>query len=448
MTKSAFDVSTLGECRYTSPIEISHSRFQDESKRLAFEPHLMAGADGLELQDRRGFELAGPREHIYFDPLRTRVAIVSCGGLCPGINAVIRALVMQLWYRYGCQQIWGGLYGFHGLAREFRDKLLPLDPELLTPIHETGGSFLGSSRGTPPAAEIVDTLAHHKIDILFTIGGDGTMRGAQAIHAESQKRGYKLAIVGVPKTIDNDIPYVRQSFGFETAVSIACQALRSAHHEARGYLNGIGLVRLMGRHSGYIAATASLAVGHVNFCLVPEVPFYLEGENGLLALVAKRLASRKHAVIVVAEGAGQHYVAEMKTARDASGNLKLGNIGEYLQERLGAHFANTPQKAVIKYIDPSYLIRSAPPNPADLLFCARLAQNAVHAAMAGKTNVVIGYWHGNMTHVPLEALSDYRQAINPAGSLWFNVLETTGQPHFIGSREAFCAASAKASGQV
>lgn len=432
MEPSSFCVDSLGPANYANPLDIAPKRFIANSKRLAFDPHLFDDKlRDFSSKKLPSFEIAGPRQKNYFTSAEVKVAIVSCGGLCPGINSVIRALVMQLWHRYNVRVIWGSRYGYQGLAPD-GEPLTPLNPENLVHIHEAGGSFLGSSRGSPPSSLIVDTLMKFKINVLFTIGGDGTMRGAHEIYKECKKRFYKLAIVGIPKTIDNDIAYVRQSFGFDTAVSIAYQAIQSGHNEAKGFFNGIGLVRLMGRHSGFIAASATLAAGHVNFCLVPEIPFALTGERGLFKLLLERLEARKHALIVVAEGAGQNFFSEDIDAKDASGNKKLGNIGLFLKEKITQHFAKIKKTASIKYIDPSYLIRSAPANPADQLFCARLAQNAVHAAMAGKTDMLLGYWHGEMTHVPLAAVNDYRQAIDPTGGLWFNVLEMTGQPPEIG----------------
>jgi 6-phosphofructokinase 1 len=240
-------------------------------------------------------------------------------------------------------------------------------------------------------------------------------------------------VVGLPKTIDNDIPFVRQTFGFESAVEIACQAVSAAHEEARGARNGIGLVKFMGRHSGYIAANVALATGNVNYCLVPEVPFLLEGDDGLLANLEKRLASAGHAVIAVAEGAGQYYFKGEAEARDKSGNVRLKDIGTYLNKRISEHFQSKSGDFTLKYIDPSYLIRGTAANAADRLFCAKLARNAVHAAMAGKTAMLIGYWHGRVTHIPFAALEGQRQTINPNGELWFNVLESTGQPQNIGN---------------
>jgi 6-phosphofructokinase 1 len=429
-----FAIETLGEPTIPSPLERSDEMsFVRDEDRLAVTPIL--GSLTAQLSSGlkpEGFELAGPRAKIYFNPPKTRAAIVTCGGLCPGINAVIRGLVLQLWHRYNCRQILGIRYGYGGLGLD-SEPPINLDPDTVSQIHQTGGTVLGSSRGAPPVSEMVDFLAKHRIDMLFAIGGDGTMRGAQAIWEEVRRRGLNISIVSIPKTIDNDIPFVRRSFGFETAVGVATQSIHSAHTEATGAPYGIGLVKLMGRHAGYIAATACLATGHANFCLIPEVPFGLEGPGGLLEQVENRVLLRRHAVIVVAEGAGQHFFDQGQKGRDASGNVKLGDIGLHLKDKINAHMSAKNLSVTLKYIDPSYLIRSAPANPNDQLHCARLAQNAVHAAMAGKTGLLIGYWHGRLTHVPTSALTGVKQRINPEGELWFSVLETTGQPPAIGS---------------
>jgi len=425
-----FKIENLGEARYPSPIDRAEDfGFISDDHRIAFNPYLEK--ERLNAASE-GFEIAGPRAKLFFNPPKSRAAIVTCGGLCPGINAVIRGIVMQLWYRYNCRDVLGIRYGFGGLSEE-GETPIPLEPDTVSDIHMQGGTMLGSSRGTPPPSEIVDFLLERHINMLFCIGGDGTMRGVSAIWAEIKKRGLSISLVSVPKTIDNDIPFVRRAFGFETAVTVATQSVHSAHVEATGAPYGIGLVKLMGRNAGYIAATTCLAAGQANVCLIPEVPFSLDGPSGLLQLIEARVLLRRHAVIVVAEGAGQTIFDRAQLGVDASGNPKLGDIGLYLQERLNQHFHTKQIPVSLKYIDPSYLIRSAPANPTDLLHCARLAQNAVHAAMAGKSGLLIGYWHGLMTHVPTQALANIKQSINPKGETWFNVLETTGQPIAIGT---------------
>jgi 6-phosphofructokinase 1 len=374
------------------------------------------------------FEKAGPREQIYFEPARTTAGIVTCGGLCPGTNDVIRALVMQLHHHYGVARIHGFRYGYAGLTPQAGSDVLELTPDLVKDIHHKGGSILGSSRGAKETAEMVDTLERMGIDMLFTIGGDGTLRGTQDIHLEIQQRGLKIAVIGVPKTIDNDIPLVEKTFGFRTAVSIAVQSIRAAHVEATGAPNGIGLVRLMGRHSGYIAATATLAEPDVNCVLIPEIPFRLDGEHGVVAYLKRRLERRGHAVVVAAEGAGQELMSAAAAGHDASGNRRLGDIGLFLKQEFGRMLNEQGIPHNLKYIDPSYLVRSAPASAMDSLFCANLGHHAVHAAMSGRTGMLVGSWHNFFTHVPVREAVAKRKVIAPEGELLRSVLESTGQP--------------------
>lgn len=437
MSTPDLSIERLGEAVIDNPLSRFGSlRYTGDDVRLPMSPHIRLGQEAVAAPSAEAFEVAGPREKIYFDPAEVKAAIVTCGGLCPGLNAVIRGLVNQLHYRYGTMSIIGVRNGYNGFGRD-GGVPISLSPNTVSSIHTLGGTILGSSRGTPPTEQIVSRLQDLGINMLFVIGGDGTMRGASAIWREVKRLGIDLAVVGVPKTIDNDIPFVRRSFGFETAVGLATEAVHAANTEATSAHNGIGLVKLMGRHSGYIAANAALASGHANFCLVPEVPFGLEGKTGLLKLLEERLRRRGHAVIVIAEGAGQNFLGDQQRTRDASGNLKLHDVGPALRDHIRDFFeASSPLTSTIKYIDPSYLIRAAPANAADQLFCARLAQNAAHAAMAGKSGMLIGYWHGQMTHVPMAALAGETQRINPEGDLWFNILETVGQPAVIGEPRA------------
>ena len=428
MKEDIFRVQKLGDCKYLPPFSELNSSFRN-GKRIRFDPQIQKEDDPNRNQS---FEIAGPSRRIFFDAATTKAAIVTCGGLCPGLNAVIRTLVLQLFHRYGVQDILGIRYGYNGLTMNTIDEAMNLTPKIVENIHEQGGTILGSSRGTPSTAEIVDCLEKKRINILFTIGGDGTMRGANAICQEVKERKLNISVIGIPKTIDNDIPFVKRSFGFESAVEKACEVVIAAHEEARGARGGIGLVKLMGRHAGYIAANTTLATGHVNFCLVPEVPFKLTGEHGFLNVLDRRLTKAGHAVIVVAEGAGQEFFSDAELGRDASGNSKLGDIGVWLKNKINGHFAGRNDRS-LKYIDPSYVIRSTPANPGDRLFCSRMAQNAVHVAMAGSTGLLIGYWHGQMTHVPFTALENQAKKIEPTGELWFNVLEVTGQPENIGT---------------
>ena len=370
------------------------------------------------------FETAGPREKIYFDPSKLKCGIVTCGGLCPGLNDVIRAIVLGLFYHYGVKTVFGFRYGYEGLSYRYGHVPLELNPETVKDIHKMGGSILASSRGPQDISEMVDTLERMNIGILFTIGGDGTLRGAQALSEEVGRRGLKIGVIGIPKTIDNDISFVESSFGFNTAVSESRTAIDSAHAEALGARNGVGLVKLMGRESGFIAAYATLANSDVNFCLIPEVPFTLEG---FLKALKERLKGRGHAVIVVGEGAGQNLMQETG-AKDASGNVRFGDIGLFLKDQINSYFKKEGMEVNLKYIDPSYTIRSLPANPRDSAFCLLLGRHAVHAGMTGRTGMVVANWKGEFTHVPIRMAVSSRKKIDPNGRFWSTVLSCTGQP--------------------
>lgn len=378
-------------------------------------------------KDLPAFELAGPRKNLYFDPSKLRCGLVTCGGLCPGLNDIIRAIVLELFYGYGVQKIFGFKYGLQGFIPKYMHDVIDLKPETVANIHEMGGSILGSSRGPQPIEEIVDSLERMNIGILFMIGGDGTLMAASKIADAITERGLKISVIGVPKTIDNDIYLVSRSFGFDTAVDVSTQAIRSGHNESEAYPNGIGLIKLMGRYSGFIAATATLAQQDVNFVLIPEVDFDLEGPNGFLAALEKRLNQRKHAVIVVAEGAGQKFFEDKKTERDESGNVRLKDIGLFLKDTILAYFNKKQIDVSLKYIDPSYMIRSLPANANDNVFCSFLGRDAVHAGMAGKTKLLVGRWNNHFVHIPISASAGKRKKIDPRGKLWLGVLGATGQ---------------------
>jgi 6-phosphofructokinase 1 len=373
------------------------------------------------------FETAGPRGKLYFDPSKTKCAIVTCGGLCPGINDVIRAIVMEACHKYHIPNVLGIKYGLEGFIPKFAHEVLELTPAKVADIHQFGGTILGSSRGPQSPEEIVDALERMNINTMFMIGGDGTMKAMNSIVREVAKRELRIAVIGVPKTIDNDISFISQSFGFETAVFKATEAIQCAHTEAIGYKNGIGLVKLMGRESGFIAAHATLAMKEVNFVLIPEIPFALHGERGLLSELEQRLINRKHAVIVAAEGAGQHLVP-VGGGTDPSGNPTLADVSELLRREIKKYLSEKGMSFSMKYIDPSYTIRSVPANANDKVYCGFLGQNAVHAAMAGRTNTVVAQLMGRYVHLPLELVIYKRRRLNIHSAYWQAVLESTGQP--------------------
>ena len=417
------EIATLGSAKLPSPLRSGY--FTDDVSRT---PLFVGASVAQELAEPQTyhFEPAGPRRTLYFDPSKVKCAIVTCGGLCPGLNDVIRAIVMEAHYAYNVAAVIGIRYGLEGFIPAYKHPIMELTPANVSMIHEFGGTMLGSSRGPQSPDQVVDALERMNVGILFVIGGDGSMKAAQGIMDEVRARNIRLSVIGIPKTIDNDINFVPQSFGFETAVDKASEIIRCAHVEAEGMDYGVGLVKLMGRESGFIAAQATLAMREVNFVLIPEAPFTLEGEGGLLPALEARLKSRGHAVIVAAEGAGQHLLKETGQ-RDISGNPVLGDVIGLLRSSISDYFKRNGKPVNIKHIDPSYIIRSVPANPNDRVYCGFLGQYAVHAAMAGKTNMVVAKIMDNFVHLPLEMVTSARRRLDTRSPFWRAVLESTGQ---------------------
>lgn len=407
----------LGEARFAS--NLSHT-ISDEARipeciEIGAEPGLR-------------FELAGPRAKLFFDAEKTRAGIVTCGGLCPGLNNVIRSLFLQLHYGYGVRDVIGFRGGYGGLDPACGREPVKITPQFVEGIHQKGGTILGTSRGPVDISRAVDNLIARKVNLLFTLGGDGTQRGANDLYQEARKRGYALSVVGIPKTIDNDVPFVSRTFGFISAIEEAARVIDFAHTEARSVAGGIGLVKLMGRHAGFITVGATIASQDVNFALIPEVPFKLDV---FLAALKKRMAVNSHAVIAVAEGAGQELLSADASHRDASGNVKLKDIGPFLRAEIESYFKAEGIPVTMRYFDPSYQIRSRPANCEDAVLCDLFARHAVHAALAGKTGVVIGFLHERFIHIPIELLATKTKRVDPASGWWRSVLATTGQPeHF------------------
>ncbi len=432
ITPADLMVRRLGETTVPSPMtqllrdRASSVHYVHEGDRVLLDDTIeMAVARNVPAAQLPSFEPGGPRARLYFEPGTTRAGVVTCGGLCPGLNNVIRGLVLELSQNYGVIDIVGFRNGYRGLVSS--DPPMPLTPEVVHDIHNRGGTILGTSRGDQDAHEMVATLVRLDISVLFVVGGDGSLRGAQKIADAAAARGYELSVVGVPKTIDNDIPYLDHSFGFQTAFARAAESIRAAHIEASSTTHGVGLVKLMGRHSGFIACYAALANHDVDFVLVPEVPFELDGDDGFLHHLQRRVRKQGHAVVVVAEGAGQHLLP-VDGSRDASGNTRLADIGQLMRDRIAACFADADSELSLRYVDPGYAIRSVPANAYDAVFCIRLAQAAVHAAMAGRTAMVVGRWHGRFVHLPITLATASRNQVDPDGDLWMSVLEATGQP--------------------
>ncbi len=427
-------VSSLGEPRFASPLadfvadRRTNEHYVDEDDRVIYHDTVYQLSELRQHPvDLPSFEPGGPRRQLFFPPGATKVGVVTCGGLCPGLNDVIRGLVMELCKHYGIGEVLGFRHGFAGLVKGSGLDPIQLTPDVVHDINTQGGTILGTSRGAQDPDEMVDCLLSHGIDLLFVIGGDGSMRGASRISATLRQRQLPIGVIGIPKTIDNDIPFIGQSFGFVTAFSAAAKAINAAMVEAQAAIGGVGLVKLMGRHSGFIACYAALANHVADFVLIPEVPFRLDGARGFLAALHDRVQDRGSAVVVVAEGAGQDVLTRSE-ATDASGNSRLADIGVHLRDEITRHFAEQGSPLTLKYIDPGYVIRSVPADPHDAVYCVRLAQAAVHAGMAGRTDMVVGRRHNRFIHVPIKLVVSERNQVATDGDLWLSVLESTAQP--------------------
>ncbi len=425
------DIPTLGEAKITSPLKRNTKPGEPEKRFVSDEARIIVDVQmnrlKASLKKNLSFDQAGPREKIYFDPSKLKCAIATCGGLCPGLNDIIRSIVLELHHIYNVKTIYGIRHGLQGFVPDFEHDVMDLNPDTVSGIQNTGGSILGSSRGTQDMGIIVDCLERMNIGILFLVGGDGTLMASKKIADKIEKRHLKISIIGIPKTIDNDIYLVSRSFGFDTAVDVATLAIKGAHNEAEAYPNGIGLIKLMGRHSGFLAATAALAQQDANFVLIPEVDIFLYGKTGFLQALENRIIHRKHAVVIVAEGAGQNLFDDQEKEFDPSGNVVLRDIGLFLKDKISQWFKAKDIPISLKYIDPSYIIRSLPANANDSVFCGFLGRDAVHAGMAGKTKLLVSFWNNHYVHVPMDASSGQRKNMDPHGRLWQSVLEATGQ---------------------
>jgi 6-phosphofructokinase 1 len=432
MKTEIINIDKLGSCDIFSPLYGKEgASFVSENNNILTQLHKNEIENSISRESLKFLELAGPREKIHFDPAELTCGIVTCGGLCPGINDIIRSIVFDLYHGYGVKNILGFRYGYRGIAKSSDIEPVKLYPELVDAIHTKGGTMLSSSRGIHDIDTMVNTLVDRQVKILFIVGGDGTMKGAHAIAQKVKERGLDISIIAIPKTIDNDILFVSKSFGFETAVQKAADIIENAHVEAKGAPNGIGLVKLMGRTSGFIASHTALANRNVNYCFIPELPLKLKGEGGFLEVLKERIERKKHAVIVVAEGAGQDLMGADVEGKDASGNIVLKDIGKYLKAEIKNYFKSINMEINLKYIDPSYIIRSVPANAMDSLYCVHFAQSAVHAGMTGRTNMLVSHWNAHYVHVPISLAIKERKKVNPNGRMWKTVMDATFQPYAI-----------------
>ncbi|KAK3220038.1 hypothetical protein Dsin_014008 [Dipteronia sinensis] len=382
------------------------------------------------------FRRAGPRQRVYYESDEVYACIVTCGGLCPGLNTVIREIVCDLHYMYGVNKVLGIEGGYRGF---YARNTIPLTPKVVNDIHKRGGTILGTSRGGHDTSKIVDSIQDRGINQVYIIGGDGTQKGASVIFEEIRRRGLKVAVTGIPKTIDNDIPVIDKSFGFDTAVEEAQRAINAAHVESESFDNCIGVVKLMGRYSGFIAMYATLASRDVDCCLIPESPFYLEGPGGLFEFIEKRLQEQGHMVIVIAEGAGQDLLTEcMRTMdqQDASGNKLLQDVGLWISQKIKEHFAKRPKMPInLKYIDPTYMIRAIPSNASDNVYCTLLAHSAIHGAMAGYTGFTVGPVNGRHAYIPFHRVTERQNKVVITDRMWARLLSSTNQPSFLDPKD-------------
>ena len=422
LDRDTFRIDCIGECKIMSPLKGEHVHFTTDDSCVLLDKFYSDLKNRVTESGKIPvFEEAGPREKIFHDPRWSKAAILTAGGLCPGLNSVIKGLTLTLKQTYGVPLVYGLPYGYAGLNPAFGHPPVVLDGAAVDDIHEQGGTILGSSRGEQDTETMLETLVRLDINMLFCVGGDGTLRSAHDLAMAAKRRHLNISIIGIPKTIDNDICFMDRTFGFETAVYATNNVITVAHNEAKGALNGVGLIHVMGRDSGFIAAYAALANTHINFCLIPEEQFTLEeGENALFPVLFDRLRRRRHAVIIVAEGAGQELIRGEREM-DKSGNILNKNIGEFLKAEIKKYAKKVGTEVNIKYFDPTYMIRGVPANGTDAVFCYLLAQNAVHAAFAGRTDMVIGHWADTFTHVPISMAVRERKKVDPEGPLWRSV---------------------------
>ena len=266
-------------------------------------------------------------------------AIATCGGLCPGTNDVIRAIVLELHHLYKVRHIYGVRYGFQGFIPKYGHDLVDLTPEVVANIHTFGGTVLSSSRGPQDIGEIVDALDRMQHPASSSSSAaTAPCRAANRICEEIARRELRIGVIVIPKTIDNDIALVSRSFGFDTAVEMATEAIHAAHTEALGAPNGIGLVKLMGRYLRVHRRQRHPGLAGSQLCPDPRGRFRSgrrlrsAGQSGR---PPEGAAPRRHR-----GGRGRRgtILPEENRQRDPSGNLKPGDIGHFLQDEIKDYF--------------------------------------------------------------------------------------------------------------
>ncbi len=276
-----------------------------------------------------------------------RVGILTGGGDCPGLNAVIRAVVVQ-----GGREGWE-MIGFEdGWAGVLENRWGELTEEKVEDIHREGGTILHTSRTNPFKEEnglqkIKNTLKGTEVDALVAIGGDDTLGAAHKLYQEGIK------IVGVPKTIDNDLSATDYTFGFDSAVNVAVEAMDRLHTTAKSHHRVI-VVEVMGRHTGWITLEAGIG-GGAHIVLIPEIPF--DVEEVCQALIKRKNQGKFYSIVAVAEGAkvvkGSEFLTREVTRekkRDAFGNILLGGIAEVLEKEIAKRTGFETRSMILGHI--------------------------------------------------------------------------------------------------
>uniref|UniRef100_A0A7S1RYX3 Phosphofructokinase domain-containing protein n=1 Tax=Alexandrium catenella TaxID=2925 RepID=A0A7S1RYX3_ALECA len=369
----------------------------------------------------KGCVRANACKEIWWDPSEVRAAVVTCGGLCPGLNSIIREVTNTLWHQYDVRHIYGIQAGYNGLSNPEKHKPIQLSPDKVRDIHMKGGSILKAGRGGFNPEQICDRLERLGINMVFTVGGDGTQHASHLLYEEAKRRNLDISIVGLPKSIDNDILFFDKTFGFDSAVSTAADIMRNGWVEATSCDKGVGIVKLMGRDAGFVAMHAALASTIVDLVMIPEVNVKLED---VIEHIDSTLARKNFMLIAIAEGAGQEFVATGE--KDATGHTKYGDIGTFLRDEINAHLKKSGGRSF--YIDPSYIIRSCPIRPNDHIYCSRLARDAVHCAMRGYTGVCVGPIHNIIVIMPSELIASGKRRVKLTSSAWQSCVQSCNMP--------------------
>ncbi|GAB7034046.1 6-phosphofructokinase [Streptomyces sp. NPDC021749] len=331
-----------------------------------------------------------------------RVGVLTGGGDCPGLNAVIRAIVRKGTQEYG--------YDFLGFRDGWRGPLendtVPLDIPAVRGTLPRGGTILGSSRTNPFKAQdgvrrIKETLAKQEVEALIAIGGEDTLGVATRLSGE-----YGVPCVGVPKTIDNDLSATDYTFGFDTAVGVATEAIDRLHTTAESHMRVL-VVEVMGRHAGWIALHSGLA-GGANVILIPEQRFDVEQVCGW---IESRFTVRYAPIVVVAEGAmpkdGQMVLKD--DSKDSFGHVRLSGVGEWLAKEIEARTGKEARTTVLGHTQ-----RGGTPSAFDRWLATRFGLHAIEAVHDGDFGTMVALRGTDIVRVPISEATAKLKTVDPA----------------------------------